>query len=187
MAQYHASCHEVQSRGQEEIEHDLTGNTGIFSTCIACSSCIYEHESPKWAVFLGGNSGKWVSYRVFYYILRELPPTLHFVTACVILGHYGSKIALQSQRCVKSSTNPALAVCLKPLPRWVIRQDMIQQKGQNQCQITELLSKPRRRMLRNLGSEDGTARLPIAISKEKTLIRKVKGTRERTTPEFLAS
>ena len=47
MAQYHASCHEVQSRGQEEIEHDLTGNTGIFSTCIACSSCISRARIPE--------------------------------------------------------------------------------------------------------------------------------------------
>jgi predicted HTH transcriptional regulator len=28
-AQCHASCHEVQSRRQEKIEHELTGNTGI--------------------------------------------------------------------------------------------------------------------------------------------------------------
>ncbi len=38
MAQCHASCHEVQSRRQEKLEYDLTGNTSISLTYLACFS-----------------------------------------------------------------------------------------------------------------------------------------------------
>jgi transglutaminase-like putative cysteine protease len=46
-AQCHASCHEVQSRRQEKIEHDLTGNTGISLTYLARFSSPLSVRFPE--------------------------------------------------------------------------------------------------------------------------------------------
>ena len=83
-------CHEVQSRRQEKIEHDLTGNTGLSLTSLACfSSPDDAYDSLKWASFLGRNQCKAVLLRLFYHVQREFSPTLHFMTACVTLGLVG--------------------------------------------------------------------------------------------------
>ncbi len=51
MAQCHASCHEVQSRRQERIKHNLTGNTGISLTYLACFSSPLSVRFPEMGQF----------------------------------------------------------------------------------------------------------------------------------------
>jgi len=50
-AQCHASCHEVQSRRQEKIEHDLTGNTCLSLTSLACFSSPLSVRFPEMGQF----------------------------------------------------------------------------------------------------------------------------------------
>src|SRR6266516_684309 len=50
-AQCHASCHEGQSRRQEKIGHDLTGNTGIPLSYLACFSSPLSIRFPEMGRF----------------------------------------------------------------------------------------------------------------------------------------
>jgi hypothetical protein len=60
-ARFHASCHGVQSRRQEKIEHDLTGNTGMSLTSLARFAAPLSGRFPEMGQFSWEQSGKRLS------------------------------------------------------------------------------------------------------------------------------